>query len=151
MPSPDWTKLLGEKKVEALEPDPAEIEHNLELAREFRDIAARVDIPERQRFLNLYEAAHSLALAGMLLGGYRPKEGDGNRYLSLSLAEDTLALRKGSAAAFTESNRLRARQKYHGVDTDFPESTMEALEAGVEEALEEVRVRLKALRARKKS
>ena len=119
------------------------------LAREFRDIAARKDIPERQRFLNLYEAAHSLALTGLLLNGYRPKEGDGNRHLPLSLAEQTLALRRGSAAAFTEANRLRGREKYHGIDVDFPGPMMDALEAGVDEALAEVQVRLRVLQRKK--
>jgi hypothetical protein len=43
-------------------------------------------------FHNLYDAAHALALAGLKLAGYRAPDGEGNRQLTLSCVEQTLAL-----------------------------------------------------------
>jgi hypothetical protein len=120
MPPVNWKALVEQRRVDPLRPNAREIAHHLELAEEHLAVAGLAGIPERQRFLKLYDAAHGLTLAGLLLAGYRPKAGEGNRQLCLSLAEETLALRHGTAAAFTEANRLRAAETYHGVPADYP-------------------------------
>jgi len=100
------------------------------------------------RFHNLYDAAHAVALAGLKLAGYRAPDGEGNRQLTLSCVEQTLALKKGSSAAFVEANRLRAVMQYQGADVDIPDSLIEALQGAVNEALGEVELRLKQFHAR---
>ena len=97
------------------------------------------------RFHNLYDAAHSVALAGLKFAGYRPPDGEGNRQVTLSCVEQTLSIRKGSAAAFIDANRLRSLMQYQGEDVDIPDSLVEALIAAVEEGLHEVEIRLKRL------
>lgn len=73
------------------------------MARAFRDAASLRGTPDRVRFHNLYDAAHAVALAGLKLAGYRAPDGEGNRQVTLSCVEQTLSIRKGSAAAFTEA------------------------------------------------
>jgi hypothetical protein len=102
-------------------------------------------VPDAVRFANLYDAAHAIALAGLKLAGYRAPEGEGNRQLTMGCVEHTLALRRGSAAALLEANRLRSLMHYQGVDTDVPDSLLEALRAAVDEGIDEVRGRIEAL------
>jgi hypothetical protein len=120
-----------------------EIENHVKVAREFAAAASLRGVAESVRFNNLYDAAHAVALAGLKLAGYRPPDGEGNRQLTLSCVEQTLALKKGASAAFVEANRLRSLMHYQGDDVDVPESLAEALQAGVDEALGELEVRLK--------
>jgi hypothetical protein len=116
------------------------------VAREYAAAARLRGIPESVRFSNLYDAAHSIALAGLKLAGYRAPDGEGNRQLTLNCVEQTLALRKGSAAALAEANRLRSLMQYQGADVDVPEHLFETLEAAVNEGIEEVQVRVKRLK-----
>jgi len=99
-------------------------------------------VPDSVRISNLYDAAHAVALSGLKLAGYRAPDGEGNRQLTLGCVEQTLALRKGSAAAFVEANRLRSLMQYQGTDFDVPESLLEALEAAVGEGISEVLARM---------
>ena len=85
-----------------------EIENHARVAREFAAAADLPGVAESVRFNNLYDAAHAAALAGLKLAGYRAPDGEGNRQLALSCVEQTLALEKGSSAAFVEANRLRS-------------------------------------------
>ena len=62
----------------------------------------------------------------------------------MAVAEQTLALRKGTSASFTEANRLRGLMQYQGSDVDVPDSLLERLESGVVEAIDESGRRLKA-------
>jgi hypothetical protein len=93
----------------------------------------------------LYDAAHAVALAGLKLAGYRAPDGEGNRQLTLGCVEQTLALKKGSAAAFVEANRLRSLMQYQGDDVDVPDHLFQTLDSAVGEGLREVDVRLKGL------
>ncbi len=120
-----------------------EIENHARVAREFAAAADLPGVAESVRFNNLYDAAHAAALAGLKLAGYRSPDGEGNRQLTLSCVEQTLALKKGSSAAFVEANRLRSLMQYQGEDVDIPEALFEALQAGVDEALREIDIRLK--------
>lgn len=86
-----------------------------------------------------------MALAGLKLAGYRSPDGEGNRQVTLSCVEQTLSIRKGSAAAFTEANRLRSLMQYQGEDVDIPDSLVETLNAAIAEGLHEVEIRLKRL------
>lgn len=86
-----------------------------------------------------------MALAGLKLAGYRAPDGEGNRQLTMGCVEQTLALRKGSAAAMVEANRLRSLMQYQGADVDVPDSLLEALGIAVEEGIDELLVRLKGL------
>ena len=97
---------------------------------------------ERGRFFNLYEAAHAIALAGLKLAGYRSKEGEGSRQIVLSLAEQTLALRRGASAVLSDANRVRNNIAYAGGDIDVPESTLESLGDSIEEGIQELERRL---------
>lgn len=114
-------------------------------ARAFREAANLRGTPERVRFHNLYDAAHATALAGLKLAGYRAPDGEGNRQLTLGCVEQTLSIRKGSAAAFLDANRLRSLMQYQGEDVDVPDSLVEAMNAAIEEGLREVAIRLKRL------
>ncbi|MBX3717019.1 MAG: hypothetical protein KF738_13550 [Burkholderiales bacterium] len=113
------------------------------MARQFLRAARLEGAPEIVRFSNLYDAAHAVALAGLKLAGFRAPDGEGNRQLTLGCVEHTLALRKGSAAALVEANRLRALMQYQGADIDVPESLLEALVAAVEDGIAEVSARLR--------
>lgn len=141
-------RLVERKQLSRHQPTAREIENHLKVAREFVAAARLRGTPEGVRFHNFYDAAHALALAGLKLVGYRAPDGEGNRQLTLSCVEQTLALRKGSSAAFVEANRLRSMMLYQGADVDIPESLMEALDAAVKEALREVEVRLKKFHGR---
>lgn len=61
----------------------------------------------------------------------------------MSCVEQTLALRKGSAAAMVEANRLRSLMQYQGADVDVPDSILAALGVAVKEGIDELSVRLK--------
>lgn len=138
-------RLVERRQLSRHEATRREIENHLRTGREFRDAASLRGTPERVRFHNLYDAAHALALAGMKLAGYRPPDGEGNRQLTLSCVEQTLALRKGAAAAFVEANRLRAQMQYQGADVDVADSLMGTMSSAIDEALREVAIRLKRL------
>lgn len=144
MSSANLENLVRIRKLEPHEPQAAEIESHLRTAKDLLTVARLRGVPDSARFLSLYEAAHAVSLAGLKLAGYRSKDGEGNRHTALSLIEDTLAARKGVAAAFLEANRLRINTLYHGGDVDVPAATMEMLFKGVDEAVEEIQLRLKA-------
>lgn len=141
-------RLVEKKRLSRHQPTGKEIENHLKVAREFAAAASLRGTPESVSFHNLYDAAHALALAGLKLAGYRAPDGEGNRQLTLSCVEQTLALKKGSSAAFVEANRLRAVMQYQGADVDIPDSLIEALQGAVNEALGEVELRLKQFHAR---
>ncbi len=126
-----------------------EVENHLRTARENLKTANLPAVPEGTRFQLLYEAAHSVSIAGLKLAGFRSREGDGNRQLTLGLAEETLALKKGAAAAFSEANRLRALMLYQGADVDVPASLHAALAQAVEEAILEIPMRIRGRDAAK--
>lgn len=86
-----------------------------------------------------------MALAGLKLSGYRAPDGEGNRQVTLSCVEHTLSIRKGSAAAFIDANRLRSLMQYQGEDVDIPDSLVETLVAAIDEGLREVEIRMKRL------
>ena len=56
---------------------------------------------------------------------------------------NTLAIRKGAAAAFIDANRLRSLMQYQGEDVDVPDSLVETLRAAIDEGLREVEIRVK--------
>lgn len=126
-------------------PTRREIENHLKVAREFALVARLPGVPETIRFSNLYDAAHALALAGLKLAGYRAPDGEGNRQLTLSCVEQTLALKKGSAAAFIEANRLRSLMQYQGADVDVPDHLFLALDSAVDEGIGEISIRIRRL------
>ena len=64
--------------------------------------------------------------------------------MTLGCAEQTLALRKGSAAAFVEANRLRSLMQHQGADVDVPDHLVETLGAALVEGIGEVEVRVKS-------
>ena len=144
MPSHNLERLAARNLIDPHRPTRREIENHLETARDFARAAGLRGVPERVRFQNLYEAAHSASLAGLKLAGYRAKEGEGNRQLTLSLAEQTLALPKGSSIAMGEANRIRGLMLYQGQDVDLPDSLLEALNEAVKVAIGEIPVRLKS-------
>lgn len=144
MPSENLERLVQKNALSRHRPSRREIESHLAVARDFAKAAAQKGLPEIARFNNLYEAAHSASLAWLKLAGYRSKEGEGNGPLTLSVVEQTLALRQGTAAAFVEANRLRALMHDQGDDVDPTEALLEILERGVQEALKEIPARLKA-------
>jgi hypothetical protein len=145
MASSNLENLVKLHKLEIHPPQKAEIEGHLQTAKDLLKTARLPGVPASARFLNLYEAAHAVALAGVKLAGYRSKDGEGNRQTALSLIEQTLAVRKGVAAAFTEANRLRINSLYHGSEVDPPDAMIEMLGLGVEDALKEIPIRLKTL------
>ena len=138
-------RLVETRHLSRHQPTRREIENHLKVAREFALVARLPGVPEAIRFSNLYDAAHALALAGLKLAGYRAPDGEGNRQLTLSCVEQTLALRKGSAAAFVEANRLRSLVQYQGADVDVPDHIFEALDSAVDEGIGEVGVRVRRL------
>ena len=138
-------RLVERKRLNRHQPTRREIENHLSTAQAFRGAANLRGTPERVRFHNLYDAAHAVALAGLKLAGYRAPDGEGNRQVTLSCVEQTLSIRRGSAAAFTEANRLRSLMQYQGEDVDIPDSLVETLIAALEEGLREVEIRLKRL------
>lgn len=85
-----------------------------------------------------------MALAGLKLEGYRSRDGEGNRQTALGVVEQTLALKRGAAAAFVEANRIRINTLYHGHEVEVPDSTLEALQAGVREGIAELRTRIRS-------
>ena len=111
MPLENLERLVERRLLSRHRPTRREIENHLKIAREFFAAASLRGVPEAIRFSNLYDAAHAIALAGLKLAGYRAPDGEGNRQLTLGV-EQTLALRKGSAAAFVEANRLRSLMQY---------------------------------------
>jgi hypothetical protein len=138
-------RLVEARHLSRHQPTRREIENHLKVAREFAVAARLPGVPEAIRFSNLYDAAHALALAGLKLAGYRAPDGEGNRQLTLSCVEQTLASRKGSAAAFMEANRLRSLMQYQGADMDVPDHLFEALDLAVGEGIGEVGVRVRRL------
>ena len=145
MPLENLERLVERRQLSRHKPTRREIENHLATARAFRDAANLRGTPESVRFFNLYDAAHAVALAGLKLAGYRAPDGEGNRQATLGCVEQTLAIRRGSAAAFTDANRLRALMQYQGDDVDIPDSLVATLKAAVEEGMREVDVRLKSL------
>ena len=146
MASENLERMVERRQLDRHQPARREIENHLGTAQEYAAASRAKGVAPRIRFLNLYDAAHAVSLAGLKLAGYRPKEGEGNRQASLACAEQTLALRKGTAAAFTEANRLRGLMQYQGADVDVPDSIFERLESGVAEAVDEIARRLKAVK-----
>lgn len=146
MSSQNLERLAESRRLVRHQAAGREVENHLKVAREFAAAARLRGVPEAIRFSNLYDAAHAVALAGLKLSGYRAPDGEGNRQLTLACVEQTLALRKGSAAAFVEANRLRSLMQYQGADVDVPDHLIETLESAVKEAISEVGVRLKAIR-----
>ena len=139
-------RLVERRQLDRHQATRREIENHLVTAREYAAASRAEGVAQRIRFLNLYDAAHAVSLAGLKLAGYRAKDGEGNRQAALGSVEQTLALRMGTAAAFTEANRLRALMQYQGSDVDAPDSLFDRMEAGVAEALDEVSRRLRAAR-----
>ena len=107
MSSANLENLVLRGLLERRAPDHDEIRSHVRTAKDLLAMARLAGAPERGRFFNLYEAAHAVALAGLKLAGYRSKEGEGSRQIVLSLAEQTLALRRGASAALSDANRLR--------------------------------------------
>lgn len=136
-------RMVERRQLDHHTPARREVENHLATAQEYVVASNAKGVTQRIRFLNLYDAAHAVSLAGLKLAGYRAKDGEGNRQATLACAEQTLALRKGTAAAFTEANRLRGLMQYQGADVDVPDSLFERMESGVEEAIGEIRKRLK--------
>jgi hypothetical protein len=145
VPLENLERLVERKQLSRHKATRREVENHLSIARAFRDAANLRGTPERVRFHNLYDAAHAVALAGLKLAGYRAADGEGNRQVTLSCVEQTLSIRKGSAAAFTDANRLRSLMQYQGEDVDIPDSLVETLGAAIEEGLREIEIRLKRL------
>lgn len=146
MPLENLERLVQRKQLSHHRATRKEIDNHVRFARELVVAANLRGTPETVRFNNLYDAAHAVALAGLKLAGYRAPDGEGNRQLTLSCVEQTLALKKGSSAAFAEANRLRSLIQYQGEDEDVPESLLEALSLAVEEGIREVGLRLKMLK-----
>jgi hypothetical protein len=145
MPLPNLERLVERRQLNRHQPTRTEIESHLKVAREFAVAARLPGVPEAIRFSNLYDAAHALALAGLKLAGYRAPDGEGNRQLTLSCVEQTLALKKGSAAVFIEANRLRSLMQYQGADVDVPDHVVETLDSAVNEGIGEIGVRVRRL------
>ncbi|MGE0356575.1 MAG: hypothetical protein AB7P08_06630 [Burkholderiales bacterium] len=145
MPLENLERLVERRKLSRHQPTGREIRNHLKVAREYAAAARLPGVPEAVRFSNLYDAAHAVSLAGLKLAGYRAPDGEGNRQLTLSCVEQTLALRKGSAAAFAEANRLRSLMQYQGADVDVPDHLWEALSAAVVEGIREIEIRAKDL------
>lgn len=145
MPLENLERLVERRQLSRHQPTEREIRNHLKVAREYAAAARLPGVPEAVRFSNLYDAAHALSLAGLKLAGYRAPDGEGNRQITLGCAELTLALRKGSAAAFVEANRLRSLMQYQGADVDVPDHLVETLGAAVVEGIGEVEVRVKGL------
>jgi len=145
MPLQNLERLVERRQLSRHQPTRREVESHLRVAREYLLASRLSGVPESVRFGNLYDAAHAVALAGLKLAGYRAPDGEGNRQLTMSCVEQTLALRKGSAAAMVEANRLRSLMQYQGADIDVPDSVLEALGVAVKEGIEELLVRLKSL------
>ncbi|HRE12621.1 MAG TPA: hypothetical protein PLD37_00330 [Usitatibacteraceae bacterium] len=123
----------------------SELERHRQVASDFAMAARLPGIPDSVRFSNLYDAAHAIALAGLKLAGYRAREGEGNRQLTLSCIEQTLALRKGSAATLVEANRLRSLMQYQGSDVDVPDHLLAGLQVAIDEGLAELATRLRSI------
>lgn len=145
MPFENLERLVERRQLIRHRPARDEIERHRKVASEFAVAARLPGIPDSVRFSNLYDAAHAVALAALKLAGYRAPDGEGNRQLTLSCVEQTLALRKGTAAAFVEANRLRSLMQYQGMDFDVPDHLLEALDNAVREAIAEIALRLKSL------
>ena len=145
MPLQNLERLVERRQLSRHQPTRKEIENHLKVAREYAAAARLRGVPETIRFSNLYDAAHAVALAGLKLAGYRAPDGEGNRQLTLSCIEQTLALKKGSAAALIEANRLRSLMQYQGADVDVPDHLVETLHSAVDEGIGEVAVRMKRL------
>ena len=139
-------RLVERRQLIRHRPARREIENHLKVAREFAAAALLPGVPEAIRFSNLYDAAHAIALAGLKLAGYRAPDGEGNRQLTLGCVEQTLALKKGSAAAFAEANRLRSLMQYQGADVDVPDHLFQTLESAVSEGIVEIDIRLKGIK-----
>lgn len=143
---------MDEKRLEAMLekgwirehlPSKAEIGAHLRAAREYLDAADAKGVGALPRFTLTYEAAHAVSLAALKIAGYRTGDAEAHRVHALNAAELVLPLRKGTSSAFQEANRLRNLATYQGEDVDVPDSLMEALRKGAEEALAEARIRLK--------
>ena len=104
MSSPNLENLVQRGLLERRAPDHGEIRSHVKTAGTSSPCPGW---PARliARFFNLYEAAHAVALAGLKLAGYRSKDGEGSRQIVLSLAEQTLALRRGASAVLSEGIR----------------------------------------------
>ena len=146
MSSANLENLVQRGLLEKRAPDPDEIRSHVRTARDLLAMARLEGAPERGRFFNLYEGAHAVALAGLKLAGYRSKEGEGSRQLVMSLAEQTLVLRRGASAVLSDANRVRNNVAYAGGDVDVPESTLESLDESIEEGIRELEQRLRAMK-----
>ena len=143
MNSPSVENLLARGLLERRSVDVAEVRYHVRTARDLLAVASREAIPEAARFINLYEAAHAVALAGLKVLGYRGKDGEGGRSVVLQLVEETLAVRKGSAAAFAHANRIRNNMLYVGSAEDVPEYLLELLPKAIGDAIEEIEHRIR--------
>lgn len=144
MPLPELERLVERKQLSRHQATRRELENHLRLAKQLLAASGLGGDLDLARFTNLYDAAHSVALAGLKLAGYRAPDGDGNRQITLGCVELTLALRPGASAAFLGANRIRSLMHYAGSDVDIPGSLLDALSAGVEEGIEELALRIAA-------
>jgi hypothetical protein len=125
------------------QPAKGEIEAHLRSARDLLDAADAKGVKAFPRFTLTYDAAHAVSLAALKLARLRTGDSEGHRVHALNAIELVLPVKKGTAAAFQEANRLRNLATYQGEDIDVQDSLMEALRGGTEEAITELAIRLK--------
>jgi hypothetical protein len=139
---------MGDRRLAAMrekgwnrehQPARAEVERHLHAARAHLDAADLKGIAALPRFTLTYDAAHAASLAALKLAGYRTGDSEAHRVHALNAAELVLPLKKGTSSTFQEANRLRNVATYHGAEFDVPDSLMEALRIGADEALAEAR------------